>query len=162
MLIPVTEKRRQQLIDANRRYREKYPDRVKAAKAKYNATHREFILEANKKYNKNRSPEQIKLSHKKYSALNKDHIAHKNAEYRQRARQATPTWDEDFTSFVFAEARDLAKRREQCTGFKWHVDHIVPLRGRKVSGFHVWNNLQVVPAKYNLSKQNNLKETSWL
>ncbi len=76
------------------------------------------------------------------------------SEARRRAKNKCPQWDRDFTDFVFKEARLLAKQRERHTNFKWHVDHIVPLNGKIVSGFHVWNNFQVIPATLNVRKNN--------
>lgn len=37
------------------------------------------------------------------------------------------------------------------------VDHIVPLRGKLVSGFHVQNNLQILPKSANSSKGSSFK-----
>lgn len=72
---------------------------------------------------------------------------------RASKKSATPPWGNEF---FMDEIYDLAKRRTKVTGFKWHVDHIVPLQSKLVCGLHVEHNLQVIPASENLSKHNRL------
>ena len=73
---------------------------------------------------------------------------------KRRAREKNVAWDLELTNFVCKEAAHLVQLRKQTTGFSWHVDHIVPLCGKNVSGLHVWNNLQVIPAEVNIRKNN--------
>lgn len=75
----------------------------------------------------------------------------KRARRRAAEIQRSPAWA---NAFFISEAYDLAQRRTVATGTPHHVDHIVPLRGRTVSGLHVENNLQVIPARDNLRKGN--------
>ena len=75
--------------------------------------------------------------------------------------QATPAWvtkNSDF-QWMIREAYDLAKLRTKMLGGIWEVDHIVPIRGKLVSGLHTPWNLQVVQRHENRRKSNSFKVT---
>jgi len=70
---------------------------------------------------------------------------------RRRARHATPAWvDKEAINAIYEEAQ----RRTQEEGLQYHVDHIVPLHGRRVSGLHTPQNLRVITKAANLAKRN--------
>lgn len=69
-----------------------------------------------------------------------------------RAKQARIM--DEFTKLVTSEAHSLRKERNRLTGIEWHVDHIIPLKGKDVCGLHIWSNLQVIPKTLNLQKGN--------
>lgn len=70
---------------------------------------------------------------------------------RTAQMQAMPAWvDQKALRAVYQEAA----QKQAATGKLYHVDHIVPLRGKNVCGLHVPWNLQVLPARENLKKNN--------
>jgi hypothetical protein len=68
--------------------------------------------------------------------------------------QRTPNWLTDDDLWMIEQAYELASLRTKMFGFKWHVDHVIPLRGKQVSGLHVPTNLQVIPQSENQRKTN--------
>lgn len=68
--------------------------------------------------------------------------------------KATPSW---LSSEQLKDIDDmywLSKDLELVSGEKYHVDHIVPVKGKSVSGLHVPWNLQILPSDLNLKKGN--------
>jgi len=89
---------------------------------------------------------------------NKHLYAAKDAKRRAAKLKALPKW---LTSEQLEQIKDFytcAQMFKLYTGQEYHVDHIIPLQGENVCGLHVPWNLQVIPAKENLSKSNKLQE----
>lgn len=67
-----------------------------------------------------------------------------NAKRHADKLKRTPAWaDLDAISFFY-----------ECRPKGCHVDHVVPLRGKTISGLHIETNLQWLPARQNLRKSN--------
>lgn len=76
------------------------------------------------------------------------------ARYAAACLKRTPSWlskDQlDHIQMFYEAAVSLTKE----LGIKFHVDHIMPLRGKNSSGLHVPWNLQVITAEENQRKGN--------
>lgn len=120
---------------------------------KYKVDNKELVAQRSKEY-ADRNRAEIKARAKVYRQKTKD----RQAEYvrrRQAAKmQRTPKWLTEDDVWVMREAYKLAKIRTEMFGFSWHVDHVLPLQGKTVSGLHVPNNLQVIPWIENVRKHN--------
>jgi len=85
---------------------------------------------------------------------NKGHVNAYNVKRHAAKLQRTPTWLSEFDKLKIQCLYQLAAMRNLESGSSWHVDHIIPLQGKKVSGLHVPNNLRVIPAVDNNRKYN--------
>ena len=72
----------------------------------------------------------------------------------KKVRVATPPWLTDGQKQSVMDIYYTAKMLTKVLGTVYHVDHIVPLKGKNVCGLHVPWNLRVIPASENLSKGN--------
>lgn len=111
-----------------------------------------FLIKERESYAKHKDKRAIR--NKNWRLANPHKITYYASARRSALAKRTPGWltEKDFIEMqaFFIHAKDL----EKLTGVIHHVDHIIPLRGRYVSGLNVPNNLQVLPAIVNLRKNN--------
>ena len=72
----------------------------------------------------------------------------KTMRYKANRINATPSW------LTEEDHHEILKFYTEAQRLNHHVDHIVPLKGKNVSGLHVPWNLQVLPPHENRSKSN--------
>lgn len=73
--------------------------------------------------------------------------------YKIRARRIKYKYDRNLRIVPWTESEEIIKFYENCPD-GYHVDHILPLKGKLVSGLHVLANLQYLTAEENLRKGN--------
>lgn len=121
------------VLDSMKEYYRKNKDHKSSYNKEYRSTHLQECRERDREYYRN----------------NKHIRIAGNARRRVAVLQAIPSWAN------LEKIKDIYKQREELTkqtGIVYHVDHIIPLRGRNVCGLHVENNLRVIPGSDNLSK----------
>jgi hypothetical protein len=91
---------------------------------------------------------------KNWAMNNQDKVIANIAKRRAAKMQRTPIWLTEEHRKQIEHIYLEAKMREIETGVRHHVDHIIPLQGKLVSGLHVPNNLCVIPATENIRKRN--------
>lgn len=104
------------------------------------------------------NPEKVANAYKDWAKRNPDKV---NAKWMKRdasKKNRTPKWLTDDDFWMIEQTYDIAAKRTAMLGISFHVDHIVPLQGKTVSGLHVPWNLQVIPAKLNQQKSNKFSQ----
>ena len=122
------------------------PKKTSAHKKKWRENHQEQIVE----YRQDNS-EKINAASRKWRKENPGAVNAHSAKRRASQLQQTPSWSE---TKEIAELYSWAAHLQKVTGIQMHVDHVVPLQGKHVSGLHCVDNLKVITAKENLTKGN--------
>jgi len=118
------------------------------------------VREYQKQYQKNyATTDKYKAQKRGYRETNAAKWTAKTRKYQIAKLHRTPAWLTEDDHWMMEQAYDIAQKRTKLFGFPWHVDHVVPLQGKLVSGLHVPHNMQVIPARDNCSKANNFTTT---
>lgn len=141
---------RDQLRAGQKARRAKNPEKIRAASRAWYRAHTEQKLEENRAW-KLANPDKVRAEGRAWTAANLEKFAAKNARRYAAKRQHTPEWaDQAKIKEFYAHARVMT----ETFGVPYHVDHIIPLRGKKASGLHVHTNLQILPGAENVRKGN--------
>jgi hypothetical protein len=112
------------------------PEKSSKSKQKWREENRDKHNAINRAWDANNKPVKAALEGKRRSAQ----------------LQRTPAWDPD--AHLIVAKYQLAAMLSQASGVPHHVDHIIPLQGKNVSGLHVFSNLRVIPGEENVKKSN--------
>jgi hypothetical protein len=127
--------------------------RVQLRRAAYRSENRELLRQKQKEYAL-RNREEVLRKKREYKKNNRHMYIKDSAKRRASKLKATPSW---LTEDHLKEIKEIYKDAQE---IRWlneeplHVDHIVPLQGKNVSGLHVPWNLQILTASVNLKKGN--------
>ncbi len=148
---------KEKVLEYEKNYREINKERISCRTKKYYEDNKEVVAIRTKNF--------YLLNTKKFSDRNKKHYEENKSVYYARASKrramkskAVPKWLTEDEHQEIKDLYEIARMFKLYTGQEYHVDHIVPLQGKNVCGLHVPWNLQVIPAKENLSKSNKLQE----
>ena len=134
-------------------YYEANKARIAAVKRAYRAANKEKII-ANKRAAYLATREANLAQKREYRQANKGKINFLCSMRKKVVKQRTPVWLSPFDRLkikcYYSVAAMLARNNKE----PWHVDHIVPLQGKLVSGLHVPNNLQFLRGVDNIRKKN--------
>lgn len=144
-------KNRAKYLSTEREYRSRNRDKINARnRANYDPEYSAMYYQANKEIYRKNGREWKKNNRDKVNADKMQRIA--------RLKQRTVGWADKFlVDLQYAMARKMT----ELLGTPYHVDHMVPLSGETVSGFHTHHNLRVIKGRENMAKSNKHWPNMW-
>ena len=103
---------------------------------------------------KNPNDENTKVCKKTYRLNNPHKVQAHCAKRRVSKINRIPKWTTEKDLKAIQHIYGLAIDFSKAFNVKYHVDHIIPLQGKLVSGLHIPSNLQIIPAVDNIRKGN--------
>lgn len=137
-------------------WRENNNDEITEYDKKYREENKDILAERSRLYYYENKEKCNKRSNE-YRKNNPEKLSAINSKRRSVKLNATPKWLSKKDLESIEELFICARMFRLYTGQDYHVDHIIPLQGKNVCGLHVPWNLQVIPAKENLSKSNKIE-----
>ena len=100
------------------------------------------------------NPEKAIAKLRAWREANPERYAALQARIRANSYNAVPSWytkeHQDQIASIYAERNRIT----EATGIPHEVDHILPMNGDTVSGFHLPDNLQIITRTENIRKGN--------
>lgn len=138
----------------NKQYYKNNSDKIKLSTKHYRETNIDKLKEYFKKHRETNACK-IKQYYRKWRKVNLAQYSAYQKTRRRRCRQATPPWaNPEAIRQIYLRAQQISKE----TGIQHHVDHIIPLKGKLVSGLHVESNLAILVGTENIRKSNQYLE----
>jgi hypothetical protein len=137
-------------VENSRAYRVVNGDKHRAASRKWHCANR---IKSIAKTNEWRlaNMDKARTHRREWKKNNRAYCAFDGRRAQAAKLNRTPVWaNHDWIRHAYEVAADMTAKM----GEPFHVDHIIPLQGKTVSGLHVYENLQVLPGVENLRKSN--------
>jgi hypothetical protein len=137
------------LKEYKRNWAKNNPEETKLRKKKTYQKNIETIKKYSRYYYQKNAEEKREYT-RQWKKANPEKRNAMEAKRKASKMQRTPIWANQSEITMWYEVAEVLSR----SGIKFHVDHVVPLQGKTVSGLHVENNMQILPAYINISKHN--------